>query len=152
MTFLKLCKATENFSMDNVIGKGKTGTMYKATLPNSWFFAVKKIDDSPHNESLFVSELLALSRMKHDNLIPLLGFCIVENERLLVYKHMSNGNLHDRLHQVEGNAKILPWPMRVKIGMGIARGLALLELYSVVCCLLFSVIYSALLVAGVYGC
>ncbi|XP_062088647.1 probably inactive leucine-rich repeat receptor-like protein kinase At5g48380 [Humulus lupulus] len=127
MSFLELCKATNNFSMANVIGRGNTGTMYKATLPNGWFLAVKRIEDSPRNESLFVSELLALARMKHDNLTPLLGFCMVENERLLVYKHMSNGNLHDCLHPVEGNAKILPWPLRVKIGMGIARGLAWLH-------------------------
>ncbi|KAF4387594.1 hypothetical protein G4B88_003921 [Cannabis sativa] len=125
MSFPELCKATDNFSIFNVIGRGNTGTMYKATLSNGWFLAVKKIDDTPNNEAQFVSELLALARMRHDNLIPLLGFCMVENERLLVYKHMTNGNLHDYLHRVEeGDAKILQWPLRIKIGMGIARGLA----------------------------
>ncbi|PON46687.1 Tyrosine-protein kinase [Parasponia andersonii] len=127
VSFSELCKATDNFSMDNVIGEGKTGTMYKATFPNGRFLAVKRLDDSPHSESQFVSELLALSRMQHDNLIPLLGFCMVNNERLLVYKHMSNGNLYDRLHPGEGDAKILHWPLRVKIAMGIARGLAWLH-------------------------
>ncbi|PON46683.1 Tyrosine-protein kinase, partial [Parasponia andersonii] len=128
MSFTELCKATDNFSINNVIGTGKTGTMYKATLPNGWFLAVKRLDDSPHSESQFVSELLALARMRHDNLIPLLGFCIVNNERLLVYKHMSNGNLYDCLHPREcETTNILHWPLRVKIAMGIARGLAWLH-------------------------
>ncbi|XP_062090126.1 probably inactive leucine-rich repeat receptor-like protein kinase At5g48380 [Humulus lupulus] len=127
ISFSELCKATDNFSMANVIGRGNTGTMYRATLPNGLFLAVKRIDDSPHNESQFVSELLALARMKHNNLIPLLGFCIVENERFLVYKHMSNGNLYDCIHRVEDESKILQWSLRVKVGMGVARGLAWLH-------------------------
>ena len=127
ISFSELCKATNNFSMDHVIGRGKTGIMYKATLPNGSFLAVKRIDDSPQSESQFVSELLALPRMRHENLIPLLGFCMVNNERLLVYKHMPNGNLYDCLHPEEGNVKILQWPLRVKIAMGIARGLAWLH-------------------------
>ncbi|PON83298.1 Tyrosine-protein kinase [Trema orientale] len=127
LSFSELCKATNNFSTDNVIGTGKTGRMYKATLPNGRFLAVKRLNDNPHSESQFVSELLALARMQHDNLIPLLGFCMVNDERLLVYKHMSNGNLYDRLHPGEGDTNILHWPLRVKIAIGIARGLAWLH-------------------------
>lgn len=127
MSFSELCKVTDNFSTANVIGRGNRGTMYRATLPNGWFLAVKRIDDSPHNESQFVSELLALARIKHNNLITLLGFCMVESGRFLVYKHMSNGNLYECLHGVGDESKILQWSVRVKVGMGVARGLAWLH-------------------------
>ncbi|EXB88332.1 Probably inactive leucine-rich repeat receptor-like protein kinase [Morus notabilis] len=124
ISLAELCKATDNFSTDNVIGMGKTGTMYKATLQNGLFLAVKRFNNSLQFESRFLSELLALSRLKHDNIVPLLGFCTQYNQMLLVYKHMSNGNLHDLLH---GEPKILEWPLRLKIAIGIARALSWLH-------------------------
>ncbi|KAH7529412.1 hypothetical protein FEM48_Zijuj05G0181400 [Ziziphus jujuba var. spinosa] len=128
ISFTELIKATDNFSVDNVIGRGQIGTMYKATLPNGWFLAVKRLhDDSEKFESQFISELLALSRLRNENLIPLLGFCIEKNEKFLVYKYMSNGNLYDWLHPAEGDNKVLEWPLRVKIAIGIAKGLAWLH-------------------------
>jgi hypothetical protein len=57
----------------------------------------------------------------------LLGFCIESKERLLVYNYLSNGNLFDWLHSVEAQKKILEWPLRVKIAVGVARGLAWLH-------------------------
>lgn len=129
MSFTELSKATGSFSLGNVIGFGKMGTMYKATLANGWFLAVKRLHhDCEQSEKKFISELLALSRLRHENLVPLLGFCIHNNEKLLVYKYMSNGNLYDWLHPVAGaNNKILEWPLRVKIAVGVARGLARLH-------------------------
>ncbi|GMN36209.1 hypothetical protein TIFTF001_005822 [Ficus carica] len=124
ISFEDLCRATGNFSADNVIGRGKTGTMYKATLQNGLFLGVKKLCDSGQFESQFVTELLALARLKHDNIIPLLGLCTERNQMILVYKYMSNGNLHDWLH---GEPKILEWPLRLKIAIGIARGLSWLH-------------------------
>ncbi|KAL5574771.1 hypothetical protein UlMin_016470 [Ulmus minor] len=124
ISFTELRRATKNFSEDNVIGVGKTGTVYKATLPNASLLAVKRLHDSQEDQGQLVSELLTLARLKHDNLIPLLGFCLQNSERLLVYKYMSNGNLRDWLNTVQGGAKILEWPLRVKIAIGIARGLA----------------------------
>jgi serine/threonine protein kinase len=71
------------------------GTMYKATLPNGWFVAEKRMHDSRHFEEHMVSELKTLGRLRHNNLLPLLGFCIESKERLLVYKYISNGKLFD---------------------------------------------------------
>ncbi|XP_004305754.1 PREDICTED: probably inactive leucine-rich repeat receptor-like protein kinase At5g48380-like [Fragaria vesca subsp. vesca] len=128
MSFTELSNATGSFSLDNVIGFGKWGTMYKATLSNGWFLAVKKLHhDSEQSEKQFISELLALSRLRHVNLIPLLGFCIQNNEKLLVYKYMSNGNLYNWLHPVADANKILEWPLRVKIAIGVARGMVCLH-------------------------
>jgi len=65
-----------------------------------------------------------LGQLRHPNLAPLLGFCVVEEEKLLVYKHMSTGTLYSLLN---GNASILDWPTRFRIGFGAARGLAWLH-------------------------
>ncbi|KAF3942895.1 hypothetical protein CMV_030493 [Castanea mollissima] len=55
------------------------------------------------------------------------GYYIEGKEKLLVYKYISNGNLYDWLHAAKGKHKILEWPSRIKIAMGIARGLVWLH-------------------------
>ncbi|KAJ7557334.1 hypothetical protein O6H91_05G122400 [Diphasiastrum complanatum] len=67
-----------------------------------------------------------LGKVRHRNLVPLLGFCVAGAERLLVYKHMINGTLQTRLHESD-EAESLDWPARLKIGIGAARGLAWLH-------------------------
>ncbi|KAJ9187213.1 hypothetical protein P3X46_002698 [Hevea brasiliensis] len=127
MNYIDLSYATQNFSQHNIIGHGQMGTMYKATLPNGWCLAVKRLHDSQQFEEQFISELKTLARFRHDNLIPILGFAIELKERLLVYKYVSNGNLFDWLHSAEDKKKILEWPLRMKIAVGLARGLAWLH-------------------------
>ncbi|KAM4105643.1 hypothetical protein ACB094_04G007300 [Castanea mollissima] len=127
MNFMELSEATNNFSTDNTIGVGKMGVMYKAVLPNGSPLAVKRLHGCQSFEKNFICELLALGRLRHNNIIPLLGFCRERTEKLLVYQYISNGNLYDWLHSKEGNDKILEWPLRIKIAIGIARGLARLH-------------------------
>ncbi|XWS22116.1 hypothetical protein CRYUN_Cryun29cG0006900 [Craigia yunnanensis] len=126
MSFTQLGRATDDFRVGNIIGFGNMGIMYKATLPNGRLIAVKRSYRQMINEE-FVFELKTLSSFRHVNCIPLLGFCIESTERLLVYKYMSNGNLHDWLHPAQNEAKILQWPLKVKIAIGLARGLAWLH-------------------------
>ncbi|KAK2979492.1 hypothetical protein RJ640_027601, partial [Escallonia rubra] len=121
----KLETATNNFNEANMIGK--LGTMYKASLPNGWILAVKRFNESKSTEKKFISEVMTLGRLRHSNLMPLIGFSIHLKERLLVYKYMQNGNLHEWLHPAEGDTKIMEWPVRVKIAVGLARGLAWLH-------------------------
>ncbi|XVF37484.1 hypothetical protein REPUB_Repub20aG0012100 [Reevesia pubescens] len=123
MSYADLVEATNNFSSDKIIGFGQMGTTYKATLYNGWLLAVKRLFDTQKFDEHFITELKTLGRLKHDNLVPLLGFCIESKEKLLVYRYMSNGNLYDWLHPAEGVAKIIDWPLKVKIACGIARGL-----------------------------
>ena len=123
ISFMKLSRATNNFSANNVIASGKTRIVYKAMLPYSTFMAVKRLHASQHYENQFISELITLASLRHKNLVPLMGFCLDMQERLLVYRYMSNGSLHDWLHVVEDRAKMFEWPIRVKIIVGIARGL-----------------------------
>ena len=127
MTFAGLSKATDNFSKDNIIGSGKMGTVYKVALPNGQFLAVKRIYDSQQLEKKFMCELTILGRLRHYNLLPLLGFCIEWKEKILVYKYMSKGNLYDWLHPLDGDSMILEWPLRARIAVGLARGLSWLH-------------------------
>ncbi|CAL9023085.1 unnamed protein product [Prunus brigantina] len=123
-----LMKASNNFHKDNIIGSGRTGTMYKAVLDDGTPFMVKRLQESQHSEKEFLSEMATLGNIEHRNLVPLLGFCVAKKERLLVYKYMPNGTLHDQLHPVDADgAKIMAWPTRLKIGIGAARGLAWLH-------------------------
>lgn len=122
-----LMAATNDFNKENIIGSGRTGTMYKASLPDGTFFAVKRLQDSQHSETQFVAEMATLGSVRHRNLVPLLGFCVAKKERLLVYKHLPKGTLYDSLHPPEGEEKKLEWPIRLKISIGAARGLAWLH-------------------------
>ncbi|XP_077227381.1 probably inactive leucine-rich repeat receptor-like protein kinase At5g48380 [Tasmannia lanceolata] len=123
MRLSDLMKATNNFSNHNIIGSGRTGTMYKATLPDGSFLTVKRLQDSQHSEKEFISEMRTLGSVQHRNLVPLLGYCVAKKERLLVYKHMQNGTLYQQLHEVE----VMEWPLRLRIGIEAARGLAWLH-------------------------
>ncbi|XP_043720166.1 probably inactive leucine-rich repeat receptor-like protein kinase At5g48380 [Telopea speciosissima] len=122
-----LMKATNNFSKDNIIGSGRTGTMYKAVLPDGSALMVKRLQDSQRSEKEFISEMTTLGNVKQRNLVPLMGFCVAKKEKLLVYKHMSNGTLYDRLHAVGPEGRAMDWPLRLRIAIGAARGLAWLH-------------------------
>ncbi|KAK3120016.1 hypothetical protein QOZ80_9AG0679510 [Eleusine coracana subsp. coracana] len=122
-----LMKATSDFTKENIIGTGRSGAMYKATLPDGSFFAIKRLQDTQHSESQFTSEMSTLGSVRQRNLVPLLGYCIAKNERLLVYKYMPKGSLYDHLHQQNSKKSALEWSMRLKIAIGTARGLAWLH-------------------------
>ncbi|KAI4374433.1 hypothetical protein MLD38_012428 [Melastoma candidum] len=124
-----LMKATNNFSKSSIIDSGRTGTMYKAILGDDNVLMIKRLQDSQHSEKQLMSELETLGKAKHRNLVPLLGFCMAKNERLLVYRFMPNGTLRERIHpSCDGETSdAVDWPTRLKIGIGAARGLAWLH-------------------------
>ena len=120
-----LMAATSNFSEENVLFTTRTGATYKADLPDGSALAVKRLSVCRIGEKQFGMEMNRLGQVRHPNLAPLLGYCVVEEEKLLVYKHMSNGTLYSLLHRNGGDA--LDWLMRFRIGLGAARGLAWLH-------------------------
>ena len=123
-----LMLATNNFSKDNIIGAGRTGTVYLAAFPDGSQMAIKRLRVCSRSDRQFKAEIEALGHLRHRNLVPLLGYCVVSGERLLVYKHMPNGCVWTRLHTFpakETNA--LDWAERVKIATGAARGLTWLH-------------------------
>lgn len=125
MKLSDLMKATEEFKKDNIIGTGRTGTMYKGVLEDGTPLMIKRLQDSQRSEKELDSEMKTLGSVKHRNLVPLLGYCIASKERLLIYEYMPNGYLYDQLHPIdEESFKPLDWPSRLKIAIGAAKGLA----------------------------
>ncbi|AES80456.1 putative protein kinase RLK-Pelle-LRR-Xa family [Medicago truncatula] len=126
MNLSDLMKATNNFSKSNVIGTGRSGTVYKAVLDDGTSLMVKRLLESQHSEQEFTAEMATLGTVRHRNLVPLLGFCLAKKERLLVYKNMPNGTLHDKLHPDAGECT-MEWSVRLKIAIGAAKGFAWLH-------------------------
>ncbi|KAI3744552.1 hypothetical protein L1987_57635 [Smallanthus sonchifolius] len=118
--------ATNNFSQNNIEITTRTGVCYRAMLQDGSVLAIKRLNACKINEKQFRSEINRLGQLRHPNLVPLLGFCVVEDEKLLVYKHMPNGSLNSLLHNNTSNVD-LDWPLRFKIGIGAASGLAWLH-------------------------
>ncbi|KAL6013713.1 hypothetical protein ACLOJK_004211 [Asimina triloba] len=121
-----LIAATNGFDPDNIISSNRTGTTYQAVLADGSALAIKRLHASCRlSEKQFCSEMNQLGqRLRHPNLVPLLGYCVAGEEKLLVYKHMANGTLASLMHNVR---QPLDWQTRLKIGIGAARGLAWLH-------------------------
>ncbi|XP_047955958.1 brassinosteroid LRR receptor kinase-like [Salvia hispanica] len=121
LTFGDLVEATNGFHSGALIGSGGFGDVYKAVFKDGSVVAVKKLKHvSGQGDREFVAEMETIGRIKHRNLVPLLGYCKVGEERLLVYEYMMHGSL-------EGVLKKLSWPMRRRVAVGAARGLAFLH-------------------------
>ncbi|KAJ0733035.1 putative protein kinase RLK-Pelle-LRR-Xa family [Helianthus annuus] len=128
LSLVELKLATNNFDTKSEIGYGNMGIMYKAVFPNSMMLAVKRLHKFESFEKEFLLEIQILGRLRNTNLVPLLCFCFEMDKKFLVYKYMSNGTLHQWLHarpQVEGQK--MGWTLRLRIAVGIARGLAWLH-------------------------
>ncbi|XP_047333148.1 probable inactive receptor kinase At1g27190 [Impatiens glandulifera] len=119
-----LMAATNNFDPENIVNSTKTGESYKAVLSDGSTLSIKRLTICKLNQKQFKIEMHKLGQLRHSNLVPLLGFCLVEDEKLLVYKHMPNGSLHSLLHT---STVSLDWPTRLRIAIGSARGLAWLH-------------------------
>lgn len=121
-----LRQATGNFSPDNLVGRGSSATVYRATLPDGSPVAVKRLNsDEGFDEKAWRAELAALAKARHRNLVPLLGVCSEGGERLLVLEFFAGGSLRERL--AAGRARALTWEERMNVVEGVCRGLAYLH-------------------------
>ncbi|CAJ1974608.1 unnamed protein product [Sphenostylis stenocarpa] len=128
LTFADLLDATNGFHNDSLIGSGGFGDVYKAQLKDGSVVAIKKlIHVSGQGDREFTAEMETIGKIKHRNLVPLLGYCKVGEERLLVYEYMKYGSLEDVLHDQKKAGIKLNWSIRRKIAIGAARGLAFLH-------------------------
>ncbi|PPR82846.1 hypothetical protein GOBAR_AA37869 [Gossypium barbadense] len=128
LTFADLLEATNGFHNDSLIGSGGFGDVYKAQLKDGSVVAIKKlIHISGQGDREFTAEMETIGKIKHRNLVPLLGYCRVGEERLLVYEYMMYGSLEDVLHGQKKAGIKLNWAARRKIAIGAARGLAFLH-------------------------
>ncbi|GJV11150.1 G-type lectin S-receptor-like serine/threonine-protein kinase [Tanacetum coccineum] len=119
--------ATNDFSTNNKLGEGGFGPVYKGFLEDGREIAVKRLSlCSTQGVEEFKNEVIFISRLQHRNLVKMLGFCIDETEKLLVYEYMPNGSLDSYLFE-ETKSKTLHWSQRFHIINGIARGLLYLH-------------------------
>nr|CAD1821883.1 unnamed protein product [Ananas comosus var. bracteatus] len=122
----------KNFSNDALIGEGSYARVYYGVLRNGRKSAVKKLDASKQPDQEFLTQVSMVSRLTHENVIELLGYCVDGNLRVLAYEYATMGSLHDILHGRKGVKGAQPGPVlslaqRVKIAVGAARGLEYLH-------------------------
>ncbi|KAL5678209.1 hypothetical protein ACJX0J_014340, partial [Zea mays] len=119
--------ATDNFAESNRLGEGGFGTVYKGVLPDNQEIAVKRLSQSSgQGIQELKNELVLVAKLQHKNLVRLVGVCLQEYEKLLVYEYMPNKSIDTILFDSE-KSKELDWGKRVKIIDGIARGLQYLH-------------------------
>lgn len=123
----ELKDATNGFKEFNELGRGSYGFVYKAALADGRTVAVKRANAATiihTNNRDFEMELEILCKIRHVNIVNLLGYCAEMGERLLVYEYMSHGTLSDHIH---GGLSPLNWSLRLKIAMQTAKGIEYLH-------------------------
>ncbi|XP_037456395.1 probable receptor-like serine/threonine-protein kinase At5g57670 [Triticum dicoccoides] len=128
-SYQEISVATDDFSPDNIVGRGGYAEVYKGVLSDGQCIAVKRLakgKPSEQKEKEFLSELGIQVHVCHPNTADLLG-CCVENGLYLVFELCANGTLASALHGNSG--KVLEWPLRQKIAVGVARGLQYLHMF-----------------------
>ncbi|XP_019071693.1 G-type lectin S-receptor-like serine/threonine-protein kinase At4g27290 isoform X1 [Solanum lycopersicum] len=122
-----IMKATNNFSLENKIGAGGFGKVFKGVLEEGQEVAVKRLSEtSRQGNDEFKNEVSCIAELQHRNLVKLLGCCIEEEEKILVYEYMPNKSL-DLFIFDQRRSTLLDWPKRFNIINGIARGLMYLH-------------------------
>ncbi|THG19794.1 hypothetical protein TEA_000034 [Camellia sinensis var. sinensis] len=124
-----ISRATNKFCDANKIGEGAFGPVYKGLLSTGKEIAVKRLSTiSKQGLSEFNSEVALIAKLQHRNLVRLLGCCIHEEERMLIYEYMPNGSLDSLIFGVESTrSKSLTWRRRLDIIVGIAQGVLYLH-------------------------
>ncbi|XP_075494444.1 inactive protein kinase SELMODRAFT_444075 [Primulina tabacum] len=125
-TYAELELATGGFSQANFLAEGGFGTVHRGILPDGQAIAVKQHKfASSQGDHEFCSEVEVLSCAQQRNVVMLIGFCIEDGRRLLVYEYICNGSLDSHLNGRHQDT--LAWNSRKKIAVGAARGLRYLH-------------------------
>ncbi|XP_010443334.1 PREDICTED: inactive protein kinase SELMODRAFT_444075-like [Camelina sativa] len=125
-TFGELETATKGFSKGSFLAEGGFGSVHLGTLPDGQIIAVKQYKiASTQGDREFCSEVEVLSCAQHRNVVMLIGLCVEDGKRLLVYEYICNGSLHSHLYGL--GREPLGWSARQKIAVGAARGLRYLH-------------------------
>ncbi|PKU59013.1 Protein kinase APK1A, chloroplastic [Dendrobium catenatum] len=136
--FNELKSATRNFRSDSVLGEGGFGSVFKGWIDEhtltavkpgfGMIIAVKRLNQNSfqgHRE--WLAEVNYLGQLHHPNLVKLIGYCLEDEHRLLVYEFMPRGSLENHLFRRGSHFQPLSWSLRMKVALGAARGLAFLH-------------------------
>ncbi|KAI5570077.1 hypothetical protein BDE02_11G001300 [Populus trichocarpa] len=124
-TYQELAVATDNFNPSCSVGEGGFGKVFKGYIESiDQHVGVKQLDSNGRQGNKeFFSEIITLSIVQHPNLVKLIGYCVEDDQRLLVYEFMPNESLETHLL----GRKPLDWTTRMKIASGAAKGLEYLH-------------------------
>ncbi|KAJ4836817.1 hypothetical protein Tsubulata_045001 [Turnera subulata] len=127
-TFSDIKKMTN--SLNDKLGQGGYGSVYKGQLPDCRPVAVKVLNESKGNGEEFINEVASISRTSHVNIVTIVGFCLESSKRALIYDFMPNGSLEKFINKK--NAALEPsrhlgWDKLYQIAVGVARGLEYLH-------------------------
>ncbi|KDP21527.1 hypothetical protein JCGZ_21998 [Jatropha curcas] len=124
-TLPELQAATDNFSQENLIGKGGYAEVYKGRLKNGKLVAIKRLTKGTLDEMIgdFLSEMGIMAHVNHPNTAKLIGYGI-EGGMHLVLELSPHGSLASLLY---GSKQTLKWHVRYKIALGTAEGLLYLH-------------------------
>ncbi|PQM34611.1 L-type lectin-domain containing receptor kinase IX.1 [Prunus yedoensis var. nudiflora] len=120
-SYKTLAQSTNNFDEGEKLGEGGFGGVYRGFIPDlNSYVAVKRVSSSSkQGPKEYASEVKIISRLRHRNLVQLIGWCH-ERKFLLVYEFMPNGSLDSHLFKEQS---LLTWEARYKIAQGLASGL-----------------------------
>ncbi|RLN08416.1 hypothetical protein C2845_PM11G19670 [Panicum miliaceum] len=147
-----LAAATSGFGRESQLAEtgGRSGAAYRAVLPGDLHVVVRVVEGplagvgEDDDEAVTAAGFRELARLRHPNILPLLGYCIAGKQKLL-FEYMEKGDLHRWLHELpvgsmdtedigldtmealEDRKPAGDWPTRYRIILGIARGLAFLH-------------------------
>ncbi|XP_038894458.1 probable LRR receptor-like serine/threonine-protein kinase RFK1 isoform X2 [Benincasa hispida] len=127
-TLKQIKAATNYFDSCNKIGEGGFGPVYKGQLVDGTIVAIKQLSSkSKQGNREFLNEIGMISCLQHPNLVKLHGCCIEGDQLLLVYEYLENNSLARALFGPDHSRLNLVWPTRLRICIGIAKGLAYLH-------------------------
>ncbi|CAM8975142.1 hypothetical protein QQ045_030808 [Rhodiola kirilowii] len=127
-SYNELKAATNNFDVSHRLGRGGFGIVYKGTLRNGLQVAVKALSvESRQGVHEFMTEINTISNVRHPNLVELVGYCIHDSNRILVYEYVENNSLDRALLGSKSTNIKLDWEKRSAICLGTAQGLAFLH-------------------------
>ncbi|MBA0771683.1 hypothetical protein Gotri_007169 [Gossypium trilobum] len=131
-TYQQLLQATGDFSDANLIKHGHSGDLFRGVLEDGLPVVIKRIDLHSIKKEAYLLELDFFSKVSYTRVVTLLGHCLEkEDEKLLVYKYMPNGDLSSSLYRKnnleDDSLQSLDWITRLKIAIGVAEGLSYLH-------------------------
>ncbi|XP_010539846.1 PREDICTED: receptor protein kinase CLAVATA1 [Tarenaya hassleriana] len=113
---------------ENIIGKGGAGIVYRGSMPNNVDVAIKRLvgpRGTGRSDHGFAAEIKTLGRIRHRNIVRLLGYVANKDTNLLLYEYMPNGSLGELLHGSKGGH--LQWETRYRVAVEAAKGLCYLH-------------------------